>query len=236
MIVGEAGTGQQALELIRSERPDLLFLDVQMPKLSGLELLQKLGEGAPPAVVFVTAHDAYAVQAFKHCAFDYLLKPFDQERFDQTVRRARERFQAQCDAALGQRVRSALGAVTDPVGLPPAPVPVKQTLTRFVVKEAGRVTFVPVEDTDWLEASGNYVAVHALGKTHLVYDTLSNVERQLAPQQFLRIHRCTIVNVARIKELQPFTNGEFIVILRDGTKLKLSRNYRERADGVLGLG
>jgi two-component system LytT family response regulator len=237
-IVGEAANGVRALEEIRALRPDLVFLDIRMPKLGGMELVDALDTAVPPVIVFVTAHDNYAVQAFERCAFDYLLKPFDQERFDQTMDRVRERFRAKQDANIGRRLRE----VFDPKSLfePSAPVtaprPATSPLTRFVVKESGRVFFVPVANADWLEASGNYVGLRVGGKTHLIHETLANVEQMLDPQKFLRIHRSTIVNVDRIKELQPFANGEFVVILHDGTRLKLSRSFRDRANEVLGLG
>lgn len=239
-IVGEAGNGERALEEIRARRPDLAFLDVRMPRLGGMELIDALGEDAPPVVVFITAHDAYAVQAFERRAFDYLLKPFDQERFDQTMARARERFRAQQDAAIGRRLRAAFAPGALPLESAPAPAGRgfvgTSRLERFVVKEAGRVFFVPVDAADWLEASGNYVGLRAGGKTHLIHDTLANVEQALDARKFLRIHRSTIVNVDRIKELQPIANGEFVVILQDGARLKLSRSFRDRANEALGLG
>ena len=237
VIAGEAANGAEAVDLMISLRPDIVFLDVQMPKLNGMDVLERVGDAAPGVVIFVTAHDRYAIDAFRHCALDYLLKPFDQERFERTLARARVRLVAERDATLGRRVRSALVAQDVPrESQPTLPGAAQGRLTRFVVKDAGRVFFVPVAAADWLEAAGNYVAVHASGKAHLVYESLANLEQQLDPGAFLRIHRSTVVNIERIKELQPFTNGEFIVVLHDGTKLKLSRSYRERADQVLGLG
>jgi two-component system LytT family response regulator len=238
-VVGEASNGVQALAEIRLRRPDLVFLDIRMPKLDGLDLIESLDAEAPPAIVFVTAHDEYAVRAFERCALDYLLKPFDQERFDATLGRVRDHFRTREDADFGRRLREFISLRTPaPVGAQPEPASgagPDGMLTRFVVKNAGRVFFVPVEATDWLEASGNYVALHVNGKTHLIHETLLQVEHTLDPRRFLRIHRSTIVNVDRIKELQPYTNGEFIVILHDGTRLKLSRSFRERANEVLGL-
>lgn len=232
VVVGEAANGLQALEEIRARRPDLVFLDIRMPGLDGLALLDALAGGAPPVVVFVTAHDTYAVQAFERSAFDYLLKPFDQERFDRTMTRVRERVRTQHEAEFGRRLREVLTAG----GTPPAErEPAPDRLTRFVVKEAGRVLFIPLEAADWLEAADNYVGVHAAGRTHLIHDSLASLEQRLDPRRFLRIHRSTIVAVDRIKELQPFTNGEFVVILHNGTRLKLSRSYRDRANAVLGL-
>lgn len=238
-VTGEAANGARALEMIRTQRPDLVFLDIRMPKLGGMELVDALGSEAPPVLVFITAHDSYAVEAFQRCAFDYLLKPFDQERFDRTMDRVRERLRAEQDADIGRRLRQVFTArdlasdpPTESVERSSAPV---APLTRFVVKEAGRVFFVPLGAVDWLEAAGNYVGLRVGSRIHLIHETLRKIEQMLDPQQFLRIHRSTIVNVERIRELQPFANGEFVVILHDGTRLKLSRSYRERADEVLGL-
>lgn len=240
LIVGEAANGARALDEIRAKRPDVVFLDIRMPKLGGIELVDALQEKAPPVIVFVTAHDTYAVQAFQRCAFDYLLKPFDQERFNQTLERVRQRFRTKQDADFGRRLREVFDQHTgaeprrDQAEMAVQPA-TPQRLARFVVKESGRVFFVPVPSADWLEASGNYVGLHVGTKTHLIHETLANVEQMLDPRKFLRIHRSTIVNVDRIKELQPFTNAEFIVILHDGTRLKLSRSFRDRANEVLGL-
>jgi two-component system, LytTR family, response regulator len=239
-VVGEAANGVQALAGIREHHPQLVFLDIRMPKLGGLDLLESLDAEAPPAIVFVTAHDEYAVKAFERCALDYLLKPFDQERFDATLTRVRGHFRNRDDADFGRRLRE---FISTRAPTPAASSPVEAEtgagrdglLTRFVIKDASRVFFVPVESADWLEASGNYVALHVAGKTHLIHETLLQLERVLDPQKFLRIHRSTIVNVNRIKEMQPYANGEFIVILHDGTRLKLSRSFRERANEVLGL-
>lgn len=243
-VVGEAANGVSALEEIKTKQPELVFLDIRMPKLSGIDLVDTLKTAVPPVIVFITAHDAYAVAAFQRCAFDYLLKPFDQERFDQTLARVRQRFRAARDADFGRRLREVLDRhAASSEGLSPkvemgSTTKVETTserLTRFVIKEAGRVFFVPVQAADWLEASGNYVGLHVGGKTHLIHETLAHLERSLDPRKFLRIHRSTIVNVERIKELQPFANGEFVVILQDGARLKLSRSFRDRANEVLGL-
>lgn len=240
-VVGEAANGLKALEEIRAKRPDLVFLDIKMPKLGGLEVLQTLAsEGtAAPVVVFTTAYDEYAIEAFNRYALDYLLKPFDQDRFDAALERAHRHLRTTHDADLGRRLRELLGSNPDALAEPrtePAPAAEgDRPLSRFTLKNAGRVTFVSAEAVDWLEASGNYVGLHVQGKTHLIHDTLAAIEQSLDPQKFLRIHRSTIVRVDRIRELQPFTNGEFIVILHDGTRLKLSRSFRDRADQLLGL-
>lgn len=242
VVVGEAANGVKALEEIRSKQPHLVFLDIKMPKMGGLEVLQSLSSEAvlAPVVIFTTAYDEYAVQAFERCALDYLLKPFDQERFDAALQRARRHLQNSHDADFGRRLRELVvmnssGPERDPRAKPAADSGPGRVLTRFALKEGGRVTFVSVDSVDWLEASGNYVGLHVQGKTHLIHESLASVEQALDPQKFLRIHRSTIVKVDRIKELQPFANGEFVVILHDGTRLKLSRSFRDRANEVLGL-
>lgn len=239
VVVGEAANGVKALEEIAAKEPDLVFLDIRMPKMGGLDLLQSLSTDTPPVVIFTTAHDEYAVQAFERCALDYLLKPFDRERFDAALERARRYLKSSKDADFGRRLRELIAtnpsAVREDRAKPSGDAGTERRLTRFVLKEGGRITFLSVETVDWLEASGNYVGLHVGSKTHLIHETLAEVERGLDPDTFLRIHRSTMVNVKRIKELQPFTNGEFVVILHDGTRLKLSRSFRDRANEVLGL-
>jgi two-component system LytT family response regulator len=230
-IVAECGDGEKAAAALKRHAPQLVFLDIRMPQLDGMSLLQRLDPAAQPIVVFITAHDAYAIKAFEAHAFDYLLKPFDQERFDQTIARVRARIQQIEAAAIGQSVRQLLSgheAVTTPA--------LKSPLDRIVVRESGRVYFVEVSDIEWLEASGNYVALHvAGGKSHLVHDTMVALEAKLDPALFVRIHRSTIVRVERIKELLPHFNGEYIVVLKDNVRLKLSRTFLDQARASLGL-
>lgn len=224
-VIGECGDGEKAAAAIKRHAPRVVFLDIGMPRLDGMSLLQQLPAEARPLVVFITAHEAFAIQAFAEHAFDYLLKPFDQERFDQTLDRVRRHLRQAEEAKLGQSVRSLLG------GAAPKPA-----LERIVVRESGRVYFVDVADIEWLEAEGNYVALHvAGGKAHLVHDTLTHLEAKLDPARFVRIHRSTIVRVDRIKELLPHFNGEFVVVLKDGARLKLSRSFLDTARAVLGL-
>lgn len=226
-LVAECTDGEKALAAIKRHAPRVAFLDIKMPRLDGMTLLERLNPADRPLVVFTTAHDTYAIKAFAAHAFDYLLKPFDQERFDLTIARVREGLRQIDEARLGQSVRHLLAA----------PDAVKSANSdRIVVREIGRTYFVEVAEIEWLEASGNYVTLHVTGgKSHLVHETLSALEARLSGRNFLRIHRSTIVRVDRIKELLPHFNGEYVVVLKDGARLKLSRSYLEPARAALGL-
>jgi two-component system LytT family response regulator len=221
-ILGECANGREAVAAIQRQAPDILFLDVQMPELDGFGVLEAVGAETIPAVVFVTAYDQYALRAFEVHALDYLLKPFDQERFQVALQQARRQLQRQSTGELSQRLSALLAHLGS------------GRVDRLLVKAEGRVFFIKVDEIDWIEAAGNYVRVHVGNESHLLRETMHAMEAKLDPNQFLRMHRSTIVNVDRIKELQPWFNGEYVVILRDGTQLRLSRGYRERFDQYLG--
>jgi len=223
-IIGECGNGAQAVSLIQEQAPDLLFLDVQMPGLDGFDVLKAVGAGQMPVVIFVTAYDQYALRAFEVHAIDYLLKPFDRDRFQTALERARTQIQGKQSHDLNQRLLDLLK------GLKAGP----KYPERLVVKSAGRVFFLKAEEIDWVEAADNYVRLHVGGEAHLLRETMSGLEANLDPAQFLRVHRSTIVNLERIKELKPWFHGEYLIILRDGTQLTLSRSYRERLHELLG--
>jgi two-component system LytT family response regulator len=230
-VVAECSDGEKALAAIKRHAPRVAFLDIKMPRLDGMTLLERLEPASRPLVVFTTAHDNYAIKAFAAHAFDYLLKPFDQERFDRTIARVREGLRQIDEAKLGQSVRH---LITAPAATGAAPPPNPE---RIVVRETGRVYFVEVAEIEWLEASGNYVTLHvAAGKSHLVHETMNALEARLDGRRFVRIHRSTIVRLDRIKELLPHFNGEYVVVLKDGARLKLSRSYLESARAALGLG
>jgi two-component system LytT family response regulator len=223
-VVGECSDGKQAISSIERTRPDLVYLDVQMPEMDGFAVLDAIAGERMPAIIFVTAYDRYAVRAFQVHALDYLLKSFDRERFQDALRRAKEQIRRSQEGLWNDRLT---GLLED--------LQARQTrLTRFVIRSAGRIFFLRVEDIDWLEAAGNYVRVHVGRESHFIRETLQSVEGRLDPTRFLRVHRSTVVNCDRIKELQPLFHGDYVVKLRDGTELTLSRNYREKLAGLLG--
>jgi len=223
-VIGECASGQQAVEAIRQDSPDLVFLDVEMPGKDGFAVLEELEPERIPVVVFVTAYDQYAVRAFEVHALDYLLKPFDQERFEKTLRRAKTHLQNEKSENITERILSALEEIkARPVHL-----------ERLVIKMNGHVFFVKTEEIDWLEAEGNYVRLHAGKESYLLRDTISALESQLDPKRFVRVHRSAIVNIDRIQELQPWFHGEYRIILREGVQLTLSRSYREKLHDLLG--
>jgi two-component system LytT family response regulator len=231
-LVGERGDGLSALAAIRSESPELLFLDVQMPEMDGFTLLRQLDPAQLPVVIFVTAYDRYALRAFEVHALDYLLKPFDDDRFRQTVVRAKQQVRQARLGRAGQQLR----ALLEEAGGPPSATRISQFLERLVVKSSGRATVLDVADIDWVEAEGDYVQIHVGKASHRLRETMTRLETRLAPDQFVRIHRSVIVNLDRIKELQPFYRGDQVVVLRDGTNLRLSRGYKDNLERALGPG
>jgi len=223
-IIGECINGHEAIAAIQELSPDLLFLDVQMPELGGFAVLEALKTERMPFVIFVTAYDQYAVRAFEVHALDYLLKPFDRERFEAAWQRAKNQIKKERETEREQRILALLEE------LKAGP----KYLERLVVKTGGRVFFEDTDDIYWIEAEGNYVRVHNEQKSYLLRETISGLEAQLDPKKFLRIHRSAIVKIDRIQELQPWFHGEYRVILHNGTQLTLSRNYRENLQEVLG--
>jgi len=233
-IVGECADGRTALRAIASTSPDLLFLDVQMPEMDGFTMLRQLEPERLPVVVFVTAFDQYALRAFDVHATDYLLKPFDDERFREAVSRAKQSVRAGQLGRLSEELRALLDGVASPAAASRPAAPGGPYLKRLVIKSGGRVTLFNVRDIDWIEAEGDYVKIHVGKAWHLLRETMKRLEAQFDPARFVRIHRSTIVNVERIKELQPYFRGEYVVILQDGKSLKLSRGYKEHLESVLG--
>lgn len=217
-ILGECHDGKSAVIAIQSLTPDLVFLDVQMPEMDGFAVLENLRSGTMPVVIFVTAFDQYAIKAFEVCALDYLLKPFDRDRFSKALSRGREEHDRRSVSDLSERLRSVLDGLKGR----------KTWLDRLVIRSGGRVFFLRVDELDWVEAAGNYVRLHAGREEYLYRETMSRLEGTLDPEKFARIHRSAMVNVERVKELHPLFRGDYAVILRDGRKLTLSKAYRDR--------
>jgi two-component system LytT family response regulator len=217
-IVGECGNGVEALAAIREQKPDLVFLDIQMPEKNGFEVVRALNAKTLPTVIFVTAYDQYALQAFDVHALDYLLKPFNRERIHRAVARAREHIEHKNLGNLDERLASLIADLRGE----------KKYLDRLVVKAVGRVFFLKTDEIEWIEAAGNYVKLHVGRDSHMIRETMNGIEAKLDPEKFLRIHRSTVVHIDCIKELHPMFSGDYAVILRNGTELALSRNYRER--------
>jgi two-component system LytT family response regulator len=198
-VVGECGSGAEALEEIRRLKPDLVFLDVQMPEIDGFDVLEMLGGQASCAIIFVTAYDTYALRAFEVGALDYLLKPFDDARFERMLRRAKDRI-----ASRGKEPQSA---------------------KVFAVKSIGQICFVRVPEIDWIEAADYYVSLHVGARTHLLRRSMAELEQELDAAEFCRIHRSTIVKIDRVRSLELNENGEYDVLLQDGTRVRMSRRY-----------
>jgi two-component system LytT family response regulator len=222
-VIGEASNGREAIEAIRQHNPDLVFLDVQMPGMDGFEVVENLERTKLPAVVFVTAHDAHALRAFEIHALDFLLKPFDQTRFEKALERARGHLSQTTGPVLDSRLVTLLEELHEE----------RKYSERLIVKSSGRVFFVRTEEIDWVEASGNYVKIHTKSDAHLLRESMKNMEAKLDPKTFVRIHRSAIVNIDHIKELEPWFHGEYIVIMRDGTRLTASRVFSDRLSALI---
>ena len=218
-IIGECGNGPDASEAIRRDQPDVVFLDVQMPGSDGLQVVSQLPVEKRPAIIFVTAHESFAVEAFGVHAIDYLLKPFDQQRFQQALKRAREHVRARQAGDLGARLETLL---TDAASIP------KKT-GRLAFKSEGRVVFLKPEEIVWVEAADNYVLLHLVDAPRLMLrETLSAIEERLGSVDFARMSRSAIVRLDQVKELQPTFHGDYTAVLRDGTRVPLSRSHRGR--------
>jgi two-component system, LytTR family, response regulator len=223
-IVGEAQDGPDAVSLVRELTPDLLFLDVQMPELDGFDVLEQIGPRAIPALVFVTAYDRFALRAFEAHALDYLLKPYDDQRFAGTLQRVREQLRYRGAGELERRVRDLLADVRGGAS----------HLERLAVQSGSRSILLPVDEIDWLEAEGKYVRIHVREHAFLIRDTLTRLESVLDPARFLRVHRSIIVNAERIREVEPFFRGKYILYLRTGVRLESGRAYRSVIQRLLG--
>ncbi|HEX5411804.1 MAG TPA: LytTR family DNA-binding domain-containing protein [Terriglobia bacterium] len=224
-VVAECSDGGSAVSSILAKRPELVFLDVQMPEMDGFEVLRKIGPGFMPVTIFVTAYDRYALRAFEVNALDYLLKPFGRERFEQALARARQRIAEKSDRNTTQRLISLLEGLNKQ----------NEFIDRLPVTENGRILFLATREIDWIEANGNYVLVHAGARTYEIRETLTCLEQKLSPRDFQRIHRSSLVNVNRIKEIHPWFHGYHLVVLANGEKLRMSR-YQTITAQRLGVG
>ena len=229
-IVGECRNGAEAIESIGQLSPDLVFLDVQMPELSGFDVLSATRPESIPHVVFVTAFDEYAVRAFEVHALDYLLKPVDDERLAATLRHVRKIMLGARDGAYARQFAEALASLTRNAAVPPERV----GSDRLAIPVGDRVVIIRLADVDWIQASDNYVEIHVGKKNWLLRETISALDRRLTPNGFVRIHRSTIVNAQRVTELRSLESGEFAVVLTDGQTLRMSKSYRAALDQLVG--
>jgi two-component system, LytTR family, response regulator len=224
-ITGECANGSEAVRTLSREKPDILFLDVQMPELDGFEVVRALDQSRP-LIIFTSAYDEYALRAFDVHAFDYLLKPFDRKRFRESLQRAKAQLMRDRAELPDNRLLALFEQMSGNRKMP----------ERVAIRNNGRVVFMKVDEIDWVEASDNYVCLHCGKDTHILRETMSQLEIRLDPARFLRVHRSTIVNLDRIKELQPWFRGDYRVILRDGTELTLTKSHREKLESRLLLG
>ncbi len=216
-VIGECGDGKEAVRCISEQKPDLVFLDVEMPEMNGFEVLGALDAEPPPVVIFSTAYDKYALKAFRVHAVDYLLKPTPPEQVAEALQRAKETLRKRKTEGDDGRLRAMLADVRGGIDL-----------QRIMVRTGGKVVLLRTEDVDWFEAEGDYVCLHCQGKKHLVRAKISDFEERLQSGDFVRIHRSIIVNTSRIKEMQPLYHGDYVVLLHDGTRLTMTRSFRER--------
>lgn len=222
-LIGQCGDGETAVATIQAEKPDLVFLDIQMPEMDGFEVVEAIGIECMPVTVFVTAYDRYAIRAFDANAVDYLLKPIEPERFTRALARARDRCLGRQDKDSAQRLFALLNSRLK-----------SDYAQRIAVASGGRIVFVPVTDIDWIEAEGNYARLHVARHVYDVRDTLQSLMEKLDPREFIRIHRSTIVNAQRIREVQPWFHGSHIVLLHSGEQLRMSRYQRDAVERLLG--
>jgi two-component system, LytTR family, response regulator len=222
-VIGACKNGREAVAAILRDVPDLVFLDIQMPRLDGFGVIETVGVRQMPHVIFVTAYDEHALRAFEVSALDYLLKPIDGGRFSEALERARGRIRGENLEVVSEQLHKMMAALRVE----------RNHLERLSIKSAGRITFLSVDEIDWIEAADNYVQVHAGHESHLLHATMNSLESRLDPNKFLRIHRSAIVNITRIKELHPMFHGEYRVILKDGARLMSGRRYRENLQKLL---
>ena len=227
-VVAECQDGQQAVSAIQTHRPDLLLIDIRMPDIDGFQVLKQIAPDEMPVVVFTTAYDQFAIRAFEAHALDYLLKPFDRERLHHAVERARAELLKVHDRDLTGRILDLLAKNMEPK------IESKQIDDRMVIRAGGKVVFLDVKEIDWIEAAANYVKLNVGKDSYLLREGIGSISERLDPDRFVRIHRSVIVNVRKIKELQPCESGEYIAVLRNGKELSCSRGYRTQLQRLIG--
>jgi len=221
-VIDESGNGFEALSKIQEKKPELVFLDVRIPEMNGFEIIEQIDEENIPHIIFVSAHEKYALRAFEMHALDYLLKPFDENRFQQALCRARERIQIRKTGEITCRLKELIHNVKSE----------HKYLDRLVIKTEGRIFFIKTDEINWIEAAGNYITLYLDNEKYLMRETMNCMEARLDPGKFIRVHRSKIVNIERIKEIQSWFNGEHLIILDNGTELNLSRKYKEKMKEV----
>jgi two-component system, LytTR family, response regulator len=240
-VIAECRNGKEAVTVIREQSPDVVFLDIQMPEMDGFQVIEEVGAMRMPVTIFVTAYDKHALRAFEAHALDYLLKPFDHDRFDTTLQRAKTFVRQQKLGEISDNLLAVLQHMklktsespseTDNIKLDKATH--KEPIDRVVIKSSGRIYFLKIEEIDWVEGAGDYLTLHSGSQTHLIRETMGNFHAKLDAQKFLRTHRSTIVNIERIKDIRPLSKGEYVITLTSGKRLKSSRGYRHELQRLL---
>jgi two-component system LytT family response regulator len=240
-VIAECRNGKEAVIVIREQSPDVVFLDIQMPEMDGLEVVEEVGVNQMPVTVFVTAYDKYALRAFEAHALDYLLKPFDHDRFNTALQRAKTNVRQQKLGEISENLFAVLQDMKPKTSESPLETDNrkadnaahKEPIDRVVIKSSGRIYFLKIEEIDWVEGAGDYLSLHSGSQTHLIRETMGNFHAKLDPKKFLRIHRSTIVNVERVKDIRPLFKGEYVITLTSGKRLKSSRGYRHQLQALL---
>src|ERR1044071_6239202 len=234
-VIAECRNGKEAVTVIREQSPDVVFLDIQMPGMDGFQVVEEVGAMQMPVTIFVTAYDKHALRAFEAHALDYLLKPFDHDRFNAALQRAKTFVRRQKLGEISESLLAVLQDLKSKDGESPSDADNRKTervahqepTGRVIIKSGGRIYFLKTEEIDWVEGAGDYLTLHSGGKTHLIRETMGNFHARLGPQKFLRVHRSTIVNIERIKEIRPlYKGGEYVITLTSGVSLRASRGYR----------
>jgi len=241
-VIAECRNGKEAVTVIREQSPDVVFLDIQMPEMDGFQVVEEVGARQMPVTIFVTAYDKHALRAFEAHALDYLLKPFDHDRFNTALQRAKTFVRQQKLGEISEslfamlqdmKLKTGGDSPTDADNRNPERAARKEPIDRVVIKSGGRIYFLKIEEIDWVEGAGDYLSLHSGNQTHLIRETMGNFHAKLDSQKFLRIHRSTIVNIERIKDIRPLFKGDYVITLTSGMRLKASRGYRRELQALL---